>query len=493
MYFIGVENGLTRTRSVVLNLESATVVAEAEQAHEMVPGLPAGHREQDPSQWILAVDQTVRSCLVSLGEERRRVAGIGVCGQAQGLVLLDAENRIVRPAKLRDDRSAERQRGEISEAFGGPPGLIELMGHPMGSASVGPRILWLKQHEPHVFRKVATLLMPHDFINYWLTGVKRTEFNEASETGLLDVRNRRWCPELLRFIDPRLEGMLPPLRSSCTPHGQLRVELARGWGLSEDILISAGGAADMMAALGTGCVLPGTVSVSMTGRVDLRGVCGEAVVDPRGEVVAGCDLTDHWVLATRDSRASAYLEQIRTQFGWNAEAVDAALAGTAPGAGGLVYLPGRSAIGRKGVLYGIDRQNMTPSNMARVGTESVALELGAGMIRMRQLGFQPEEVWFDGVGAGLAASRQLLSDVMGLPIMSSRVSAGGAMGAALQAAVTFFHQSGENLSYAEITSYALAPDHLSRCEPDADRHAFYRDLLGRQQALEEIMNGGGVS
>ena len=133
---------------MVLNLETATLVAEAEQAHDMLGGLPEGHREQDPSQWIRAVDQTVRSCLEVLGPERKRVAGIGVCGEAQGLVLLDEKNRIVRPAKLRDDWSAERQREDISQAFGGPPGLIELLGNPMVSSAVAPRLLWLKQKEP---------------------------------------------------------------------------------------------------------------------------------------------------------------------------------------------------------------------------------------------------------------------------------------------------------------------------------------------------------
>lgn len=477
---------------MVLNLETAALVVEAEQGHGMIGGLPAGHREQDPSQWIRAVDQTVRTCLHALGEERRRVAGIGVCGEAASLVLLDRENRILRPAKLRDDRSAEQQQEEISQAFGGPPGLIELLGNPMVPSSVGPRLLWLKQHEPHVFRQLAVVLMPHDFINYWLTGVKRTEFGEASETGLLDVRNRRWCPELLRFIDPGLEDKLLPLHSSREPLGQLRVELARGWGLSEDILVSAGGTNEMMAALGTGCVLPGIVAVGMSGRVDLRAVLQDGVVDPRGEVGTYCDLTDQWVMTTRDSRSADYLEQVGTHFGWNAEAVDTAVARSAPGAGGLVYLPGRGRTGRKGVLYGIEQDNMTPGHIARAATEAVALELGAGMIRMRQLGFQATEVRMAGAGASMTATRQMVSDVLGLPITSSPMSSCGAMGASLQAAVTFFQQSGENLSYAEITSYAVNPEERSRCEPDADRHAFYRELLGRQRALEEILSGGGV-
>ena len=136
MYFLGVDNGLTRTRSVVLNLESASLVALSEVSHDVVDGLPAGQLEQDPSQWIRAVDRTVRHCLEQLGETRQRVAGIGICGQPRGMVLLDGNHRLVRPAKLAADRSATPESEEISRAFGGPPGMIELTGNSMSPADV---------------------------------------------------------------------------------------------------------------------------------------------------------------------------------------------------------------------------------------------------------------------------------------------------------------------------------------------------------------------
>ena len=126
MYFLGVENGLARTRSVVLNLESASIEAEAMVEHDFVANLAPGHREQDPSQWIRAVDQTVRECLERIGEGRKRVVGIGVAGHPRAPVLLDRENRIIRAAKVRGDRSTVRQREELQRAFGGSPGLIEL-------------------------------------------------------------------------------------------------------------------------------------------------------------------------------------------------------------------------------------------------------------------------------------------------------------------------------------------------------------------------------
>lgn len=186
-------------------------------------------------------------------------------GQSQGLVVLDAGNRIVRPAKLEGDRSAERQCEELACAFGGAPGLIELTGNPLRMTSVAPRLLWLKQNEPYHFQRVVSCLSPHDFLNYWLGGVKRSEYGEASLSGLLEVRSRRWSRELSDYIDPSFGEWLPAVRSSREAVGVLRPERARDWGISESVLISAGGASEMMTALGAGAVVSGALSISTDG------------------------------------------------------------------------------------------------------------------------------------------------------------------------------------------------------------------------------------
>ena len=142
------------------------------------------------------------------------IAAIGVSGQQHGLVVLDEDSNIIRPAKLWCDTSTSEQCEEITRAFGGTPGLIELAGNPMLPGYTAPKILWIKQNEPQNFEKIRTVLLPHDFINYWLTGVKRMEPGDASGTGLLDVRKREWCKELIDFIDPRLSEALPEIGSS---------------------------------------------------------------------------------------------------------------------------------------------------------------------------------------------------------------------------------------------------------------------------------------
>ena len=211
MHFLGIEIGHGGTRAVALDLESAVIRAEAWVPHDWIEGLPAGYREQNPAQWIDAVDRAVRQCLAALEGQKDRVAAIGVAGPQRGLVLLDEANRIIRPAKLAGDVSVKRQADEIARAFGGAPGLIELAGQAPGVESAAAECLWLKQHEPYHFQRAASLLTAQDFIAYWLTGERLTEAGSASGTGLLDIRTRKWSAELLDFIDPRLGSLLPPV------------------------------------------------------------------------------------------------------------------------------------------------------------------------------------------------------------------------------------------------------------------------------------------
>ena len=295
MYVLGIDTGTQGTKTLVFDLEKAAVVAESSQYYGMIEGLPEGHREQDPALWIKAVDHTIRDCLKQLGADASRVSAIGVSGQQHGLVILDSENSIIRPAKLWSDTSTTEQCDEISRAFGGAPGLIELAGNPMLPGYTAPKILWLKQNEPQNFQRIETILLPHDFINYWLTGVKRMEPGDASGTGMFDVRNRRWCREIIDFIDPGLHHALPAVGSSLDILGPIRPELADAWGLGRQVLISAGGGDNMMGAIGTGNVGDGQVTVSLGTSGTVYGVHNQPLIDPQGEVAAFCDSTNRWL------------------------------------------------------------------------------------------------------------------------------------------------------------------------------------------------------
>ena len=126
-----------------------------------------------------------------VGKRRDEIRAIGVSGQQHGLVALDEANEPLRPAKLWCDVSTEAQCEEFNREFGGAEGLIELIGNPMLPGYTAPKLLWLKENEPANFRRLTSILLPHDYLNLWLTGERQMEYGDASGTGLLDVRTRR--------------------------------------------------------------------------------------------------------------------------------------------------------------------------------------------------------------------------------------------------------------------------------------------------------------
>jgi xylulokinase len=497
MHFIGIEIGHGGTRAVALDLESAVLRAEAWVPHAWIEGLPAGYREQDPAQWIDAVDRAVRQCLDVLDDQRERVAAIGIAGPQRGLVLLDEANRIVRPTKLAGDVSVKRQADEIARAFGGAPGLIELAGQAPGVESAAAECLWLKQHEPYHFQRATSLLTVQDFIAYWLTGERATEPGSASATGLFDVRARRWSAELIDFIDPALMRLLPPVGASDQPRGLLRPGLAREWGLSELVQVGAGSGAPMLSALAAGCVTDGSVAVEIGTNGVIAGVGSAPVIDLMGEITPLCDATGGWLGLATATSTSVAPEVLRRHYGWSAEQFEAMVNSVAPGADGLLWLPYFSgeSIPRlpeaTGVLHGITPANFTPAHLARAAAEGVALGLGYAMSRLRDLGFDPPEIRLLGPGVVSPVMRQLLADVFGAPVVPVSSRQGAAVGAAMQAAVAFFHQSGESLGFAEIASYLVSGDGTAGCEPDPQRHALYQEMMSRQQYLVDTLHPAG--
>src|SRR5216684_3656107 len=192
MLCLGIDSGTKSTRTLVLDIESGKVIALAQKSYETIPGLPHGHVEQLPQTWIDAVDATIRECLAKIDKRKIDIVGIGVSAQQHGLVTLDAKNEPVRPAKLWCDTSAAAQSEKLNKAFGGVDELIERTGNAMVPGYTAPKLLWLKENEPQNFRRIRSILLPHDYINFWLTGEKQMEHGDASGTGLMDVRARKW-------------------------------------------------------------------------------------------------------------------------------------------------------------------------------------------------------------------------------------------------------------------------------------------------------------
>jgi xylulokinase len=257
MIFLGIDCGTQSTKTIALDWDTGEVLASAQKAYGFVPNLPAGAMEQNPQDWVDAAEQSIGEVIAKLGSRKEEIRGIGVSGQQHGLVVLDKNDQVVRPAKLWNDTTTGEQCDQITEHFGGPNAVIALVGNTMRTGYTAPKILWLRQNEPENWKKTDSVLLPHDYLNFWLTGVKRMEFGDASGTALLDVETRQWSTKVVNYIAEDLPGKLPTLDSSRVAHGDLRKELCQKWGLSTPPVVSAGGGDNMMAAIGTGNIQPG--------------------------------------------------------------------------------------------------------------------------------------------------------------------------------------------------------------------------------------------
>ncbi len=231
MIFLGVDCGTQSTKTVALDGGTGKVIASATQPYDLIPGLPAGHTEQHPSTWIDAMEKTIGGVLDELGARRAGVRGIGVSGQQHGFVPLDKDGHVIRPVKLWNDTSTAAECELFREHFGGAGYFIERTGLDMLPGYTAPKILWLKRHEPDNFAKLATVLLPHDYLNFHLTGNFRMEYGDASGTGLLNIRSGAWERDILEFIDASLPEKMPLVGSSLEPAGMLRPELAARWNL----------------------------------------------------------------------------------------------------------------------------------------------------------------------------------------------------------------------------------------------------------------------
>lgn len=485
--FIGIDSGTQSTKAVVLDLETGEVVAEARAPHQLITGLPPGHMEQHPQGWAAALDAVIGE--VAAKVDRARVRGIGVSGQQHGFVPLDEKGAVIRPAKLWCDTSTMAECALITKKLGGPRGAIRATGNLILPGFTAPKILWLKRHEPANYRRLRHVLLPHDFLNFHLTGNFFMEHGDASGTALMDVRRRMWSAAAVRAVDAALADWLPALSESSAAAGILRAELARKFGLRDDVVVSAGGGDNMMGAIGTGNVKPGVVTASFGTSGTIYAYADAPVVDPRGEIAAFCSSTGGWLPLLCTMNVTTVTEQVRTLFGYDFAALDAAVNATPAGAGGLVLLPYLAGertpnvpLG-SGVLLGLNGQNFAAGNLARAAVEGVTLGMNYGLRRLGELGVKAKEIRVTGGGAKSAVWRQVMADIFGVPVVAMVEDEGAALGGALQAAWCVALREERKTKLAALTSGVVRVNETTRCAPDRKRHARYRELQALQDEL----------
>lgn len=492
---LGIDSGTQSTKVLVVDAKSGKALAAAAKAYDLIPNLPPGAKEQHPATWrdatATAIRQALRSAKASAGE----VKAIGVSGQQHGFVPLDKNGEVIRPAKLWCDTSTAAECDEITARLGGPRKTIQALGNAVLPGFTASKILWLKKHEPKNYARLASVLLPHDYLNFWLTGEKVMEYGDASGTALLDVRKRNWCGAALHAIDPGLADKLPTLISSEQPAGRLQPNVAKQLGLNPDVLVSAGGGDNMMGAIGTGNTRAGVITASFGTSGTIYACAEKPVVDPEGEIAAFCDSTNRWLPLLCTMNVTVATEMMRLDFGYTHEQFAAKAASVPAGSRGLMLLPylegerTPNIPDGTGAMIGINQRTFSASHYCRAAMEGVTLGMNYGLRRLAELGVKPKQIRATGGGAKSRVWRQIMADVFNAEVVTLKVSEGAAYGAALQALWCWRRQQGEKLEISDITDQFVTSNDSETATPDKKNVAVYRELQQLQDETSAALRG----
>src|SRR5437764_7306104 len=260
---LGLDRGIAGLKAALFAAEDGAVLTDAFVDYPLYHPHP-GWAEQKPADWWQATLTAIRTCVIEgtkHGVQGSNVRGVGLSGQMHGVVLLDAEQRVLRPCIIWADQRSDAQCRWMTERVGASR-LIEYVSNPALTGFTAPKLLWIRDNEPDIFAKARTLLLPKDYIRYRLTGVLAMEISDAAGTCLLDVKHGKWSEEVLKALelDPSL---LPPVVAADAVCGTITKEVAELSGLRAGTPVAGGGADNACGAVGNGVVLPGLGLVSI--------------------------------------------------------------------------------------------------------------------------------------------------------------------------------------------------------------------------------------
>ncbi|MBE7558092.1 xylulokinase [bacterium] len=449
-YLVGLDVGTTGAKAALYD-ETGRRVAASTSEYPLVTPRP-GWSEQDPQAWWEGTLAALEAVVAEAGVSPQAIAGLGLSGQMHGSVFLDAEGAPVRPAILWNDSRTARQCDEIAQRLGLEI-LTSVTCNPPLTGFTAPKVLWLREHEPQNYRRVAHLVLPKDYIRFKLTGTLAADPSDAAGTLLFDVPHGEWSREVLQRLEIPVSWM-PPVVASGAPAGELRPEVAKRLGLPAHIPVAAGGADNACAAVGSGAVREGQGIVSLGTSGTIVAPMASPVMDPKQRVhtfnhavdrlwylmgvVLSAGLCLRWV---RDELARDVVAKAREQ-GRDAYDLLTELAAEAPpGCEGLVFLPylmGERSPHKnpdaRGMFFGLTYRHRR-AHLIRAVLEGVSFALRDSVEIIRGLGVRFKHLRATGGGGRSLFWRQMLADVFNVPIARLNQEEGACLGAALMGGV----------------------------------------------------------
>ena len=366
--------------------------------------------------------------------------------------------------------------------MGGETGSLQRLGLVIAPGYTVSKLLWTRHHHRQVFERIAHILLPHDYLNYWLTGRLCSEYGDASGTGYFNVRTRQWDLEILRYIDPegRLERALPELIDSRAPAGKLRPEIARLLGLNPEAVVSSGGGDNMLGAIGTGNIEPGIITMSLGSSGTVYAFDPQPQARPDAAVANFCSSSGGWLPLICTLNLTNVTGAIREVLGLSLDDFNQ-LARQAPiGAEGISMLPFLNGErvpalpGATGSIQGLTLTNFNQANLCRAAIEGTTFGLRYGLDLLRRDGLQSHTILLVGGGSKSSLWRQIVADIMDTRVICAEQSEAAALGAAIQAAWC----TGAG-TLEQLCQRCVRLDHASETRPDANNVAAYEQSYVR--------------
>ncbi len=473
MYWMGIDVGTGGTRALLID-DKGKVRAGFTAPHEDMRMERPLWAEQRPENWWDAARKAIRGVLAEAAAGGKSVKGIGLSGQMHGLTLLDEANAVIRPALIWCDQRSQEQVDSVNSKIG-RENILKYTANPVLTGFTLPKLLWVRDNEPHLFERVRKVLLPKDFLRFKLTGEYATEVSDASGTSMFDVVNRRWSHEMVDGLGLD-RSILPACAESAVVTGCVRSDAAEATGLEVGTPVVGGGGDQASSAVGNGIVEAGLVSDTLGTSGVVFAHMEKVDYDPSGRVHTFCHaVPGKWHVMGVTQGAGLSLQWFRNQFAPSADYDRiTAEAATAPaGAYGLYWLPylmgertpHLDACARGGWI-GVTGKH-TRADLIRALLEGVSYSQKDCLDIIASLGVKVESVRVSGGGARSAFWRQMLANIFNKRVVVLETQEGSAYGAALLALVG----TGAFASVQECCRTAI--HEVASVEPDAAEAKVY--------------------
>lgn len=481
-YVIGIDLGTSAVKALLMD-EQGGIVDEAIKSYPLIHEKPS-YSEQNPNDWVTGTKEVIQDIVQRFTGGISTIVGISYSGQMHGLVLLDKNNEVLRPAILWNDTRTTEQCAKITECVG-QENLLKITKNNALEGFTLPKILWVKEYEPEVYNAVKTFLLPKDYVRFMMTGTLHIDYSDAAGTLLLDIEKNEWSQKIATAVDIDL-AICPPLVSSTTEVGQLTEEFAKSTGLTTATKIYAGGADNACGAIGSGIVAAGKTMVSIGTSGVLLSYEESKLKDFEGKVhYFNHAMEDAYYTMGVTLSAGHSLRWFKEKF-VEEKSYDELMEGVntiAPGSNGLLFTP--YIVGERtpyadsiirGSYIGIDVAH-TKLHFVKAVLEGIVFSLRDSLEIFRSSGKEITEIVSIGGGAKNPTWLQIQADIFNATVYKLKNEQGPSIGACMIAAV------GANIyaNFKEAVPSFVQVD--EKFEPNPENVEIYNQLYAIYQQI----------